>query len=143
DSSVFFGVQPHQDTLFTWYAEGVDGPVMTMERGYYPLLSGYVSPLPLTVYRHDVSSGVNAVSEQERLRVHPCPLRDRAWVELPDADWIGATLDLYDAHGARVRRDRVSAQRQAIEREGLPAGLYVLNAQHRDGRRQVARLVVE
>lgn len=143
DSSGFFGAHTRSDTLYTWYAEDTDGPVMTMQRGPYILTSGYISPLPLTVYRHAGSSGVTERGASAGgLRVFPQPIDTRVTVQLPEG-WIGADLEIHDAQGACVRHVRVTTARVEVDRGGLPAGAYTLHAARADGARISGRLVVQ
>ena len=63
-------------------------------------------------------------------------------VELPEGNWNGALLKLYDAVGKIVWDRSVNDRRNIVEVSGLDAGLYFLEVTL-EGRRGIVRMVVQ
>lgn len=51
DNNALFGPVPRQDTLYTWWVDSWDAPLMTLPVGDYGMMHGYIAPLPFTIHR--------------------------------------------------------------------------------------------
>ena len=144
DSNAVFGVTTHQDTLFTWYAEGLDGPLMTMARGHYALTSGYVSPLPLTVYRQEAPNSVHGPEAATfRPQVFPNPFTEEAMVDLGGFGPGAKHVTITDAQGRVVVQRSIADDRMILDANGFSPGLHVLRVSRTDGLTAMGRFVVQ
>ncbi len=96
---------------------------MTMGRGFYALTSGYVSPLPFTLYRPQaIGTGIGSAAPGAAVQLFPNPASDIVRVQgLPS----GTGYAVFGMLGHMVARDALTASR-TIDVGGLRAGLYLL-----------------
>ena len=122
DSNDFFGDTHRQDTLYTWWVDSWDGPLMTLPIGDYGMAHGYVSPLPFTFYiRLGVVQHV-AVNEQAAtpVRLGPNPCTDRLQVH----GAANAQYAVHDGSGRVVMQGRLNGD--MLDVRDLPIGSYTL-----------------
>lgn len=76
---------------------------------------------------NDFTTGARAYVEAPRLQVVPVPMRSTAIIAAPTGLGDGASLELLDMQGRSIGIwDIPSAGRSVLERNGLPAGAYIL-----------------
>lgn len=125
DSNAFFGITPVQDTLYTWYAEGVDGPLMTWG-GTSVLYAGYIGSTRhlLAVYRRALDTGVpGAAAGGLGAPITPDPTTGPVLIRMATAEQPG-TLRLLDAWGRELRRWPRAAGPVEADLSGWAPGLY-------------------
>lgn len=135
DSNGFFGVNPIQDTLYTWYAEGVDGPLMTWGHNS-ALYAGYIGSARelLTVYRRSPGTGLSVpVAGMAAPSVVPDPTTGPVLIRMGAAD-RPCTVRLLDASGRELQRWAGATGSVQADLSGHAPGLYVVLIE-RDGYR--------
>lgn len=83
------------------------------------------------------TANFTTVSAQEptdavRVQVSPNPAREVAEFQVLGKNAEGATIQLFDAQGRRVREARMSGARERLYLQGLPPGVYVYDLRGKD-----------
>ncbi len=122
DMNAVFGDMHRQDTLYTWWVDSWDAPLMTLPIGSYGMTHGYVSPLPFTIYRRLGVVQQVGIAEDARndLLIGPNPCSDRLYVQ-------GSPRGAYailDASGRVVRQG--TTMEATIDVSRLANGTYSL-----------------
>ncbi len=73
DENALFGTIARQDTVYTWWVDSWDAPLMILPIGDYGLMHGYVSPLPFTIYQRLNNAQAIAEHGPEELDLGPNP----------------------------------------------------------------------
>jgi hypothetical protein len=130
DSNALFGDTPRQDTLYTWWVDNWDGPLMTLPIGDYGLMHGLVSPLPFTLYGRLGVVQPTAVNELTAIaaRLGPIPCSDRLVVH----DAPNTTYRVVDASGRPVMHGTLSGG--IVDVQHLAPGSYTLQLLTEPGR---------
>lgn len=134
DVNVLFGTTEHHDTLYTWWAEGVSGPLMTLPIGHYGMMHGYVNPLPFTLYRQNAFVSITEHPNAAPV-MFPNPCTDRLCI---GGMQPGTPYRLFDGTGHCTRSGVLDAA-GALPTGTLAPGLYLLQA----GRAPRVRVVVQ
>ncbi len=71
-----------------------------------------------------LSTGTASMPAGDALVIWPVPANDRVNIALPQGVAAGAWLELIDAQGRLVKRERVTSAPAALSVNGLPSGLY-------------------
>ncbi len=124
DSNALFGVNAYNDSIYTWYAEGRSGPLMTLRRGNHVLGSGYVSHLPLTVYRQSSTQSISAQPEVPEPSVFPNPFNAHAVLLWPVGDGNEPVI-ITDVQGRVVQHGQLRAGRLELNADRFTPGLYL------------------
>ena len=84
----------------------------------------------------NATTSVGDLAGTPRLRLYPNPSQDRVWVEWDETPTAPTALGLYTSLGQRLWVQPVSAgaSRTALDLRGLPAGIYLIEAQTATGR---------
>lgn len=122
DSNVVFGNTLRRDTLYTWWVDSWDAPLMTLPLGYYAMMNGYVSPLPFTFYqRLGIAQSISEpVTGELPMSPNPCS------TILHIGGAPGTTpYSIIDTSG-RVVGTGVLSTAHELDVSGLPNGSYVV-----------------
>jgi len=124
DSNVVFGDTPRQDTLYTWWVDSWDGPLMTLPIGDYGLMHGFIAPLPFTLYTRVGEVQPAGMSEQAAIpvRLGPNPCSDRLWIH----DATNTTYRVVDASGRTVMQGE--PVNGSLDIQHLAPGSYTLRS---------------
>lgn len=122
DNNAFFGLVPRHDTLYTWWVDSWDAPLMTLPVGDYGMMHGYVSPLPFTIYRR---MGVVVELGMKEDRGHtpligPNPCTQHLYLQRASA----GAYSILDASGRTMLQGR--AVEKTLDVSGLANGTYTL-----------------
>jgi hypothetical protein len=123
DSNVIFGDLPRNDTLYTWWVDSWDGPLMTLPIGDYGLMHGFIAPLPFTLYTRLGEVQPVAVSQQGAipLRLGPNPCSDQLIIQ----EGINSAYRVVDASGRTVMQGRL--HQGSLDVQHLAPGSYTLH----------------
>ncbi len=136
DDNSVFGSIARQDTLYTWWVDSWDAPLMTLPVGDYGLMHGYVHPLPFTIYQRLNNAQAIAEHGVEKVALSPNPCNTMLRIgTVPGMQ----RYSIRDASGRLVQEGIVSGDR-ALDVSQLTNGSYYLRLDG-DGVRQ-GRFVV-
>lgn len=124
DSNALFGITDHSDTIYTWYAQGISGPLLTLSVGFQPMTGGYISFFPLAVYHPVALTGIPVITSHTPIVRIPSIADDGRLQVRVDHQMKEATLDLFDPAGRRVNEWPLIAPVSELDVSDLPAGLY-------------------
>ncbi len=131
DSNDLFGVNELQDTTYTWYAEGISGPLMTLSRSGNALTAGYVSTSTLAVYHQAGLSAVPSIAAvPSSLHIAPNPTSGLVRITAGHSEPQG-TLTLLDPLGRTVRQWPFRTSNMELDLSDLASGQYGLILQDR------------
>jgi hypothetical protein len=74
--------------------------------------------------------------------IYPNPFSTMAWLQA-NGEWEGARLEIHNVLGQRVRQIDVQSPQTAIERDGLPAGMYTYRVLNADQALKTGKIVIE
>ncbi len=124
DSNALFGVNEQNDTLYTWYAEGLSGPLMTLARGSHALTAGYISFLPLAVYHPQSITGVPEIATRKpRITMAPVPSSGPVHIQVQDSHHEAA-LSVVDQEGRTLRQWMLTGGDMHVDTGDLSTGVY-------------------
>lgn len=100
---------------------------------YHTIGSDFVESLPLVE--------VKELAPQPIWRLFPNPAGTSSLLLGPDQEGSAFTLEVHDAMGRLLRREKFRGPHVKIEREGLPSGLYILSVIPDKGQTALLRLL--
>ncbi len=136
DDNAVFGSIARQDTLYTWWVDSWDAPLMTLPVGDYGLMHGYVNPLPFTIYQRLNNAQTIAERGVEHVALSPNPCNST--LRIRSASGMQRYI-IRDASGRLVQEGSVTGDR-TLDVSQLINGSYLLRLDG-DGVRQ-GRFVV-
>ncbi|MBL7828388.1 MAG: T9SS type A sorting domain-containing protein, partial [Saprospiraceae bacterium] len=97
-----------------------------------------------TFFCHPVASPVSEIQKENAgIKVFPNPASEQARVVIPDADFLGGYLEVFDVSAFRVFRKRIESQEERLDVRGYLPGVYQVRCFSRDSRKtEAVRLVV-
>ena len=125
DSNAFFGINPFQTTLYTWYAEGIDGPLMTWGSAS-GLVAGYIvsSQQSLVLYRRAGGTGfAPAATVAQPLRIAPNPTNGPVYISAGEASARG-TFSIVDPYGRTLQQWSQATAAWQVDLSDLAPGHY-------------------
>lgn len=119
DSNGFFGLTKVYETIYTWYAEGISCPIMSL--GGYALSAGYLATSNLAVYRQSGELAIPSRPGAAPPSVFPNPFAEEALLTWPGAE---GSVTITDAQGRVVWCDRLRSGRLRLQGTQFAPGLY-------------------
>lgn len=100
-------------------------------------MTAYIDTCGTNKLCKEVALGVGTLFAQGPIQVYPNPANDKLFVDGAE----GASASLVNSIGMRVSHLTLTSNRAHIDLSGLPAGVYLLYLQDKDGTQIAGKIV--